>query len=160
MQCARHPRVETNVTCGKCGTPICPKCMVETPVGMRCPDCASSKKLPTFQLSPQYYLRAIGAGLGIGIVCGVIWWAINLVLPFFFLRLIIAAGVGYAVGEVTGLAVNRKRGTPLAVIGGISATISFAIAMVLSIPYFSIMNIVISLFMLAIAIYTAVSRLR
>lgn len=160
MQCARHPRVETKVTCGKCGTPICPKCMVETPVGMRCPDCASAKRLPTYQISTQYYLRAIGAGLGIGIVCGFAWWAINLVLPFFFLRLIIAAGVGYAVGEIVGLAVNRKRGAALAIIGGISATISFTIAMVLSIPYFSILNIIISLLMLAIAIYTAVSRLR
>lgn len=160
MQCARHPKVETNVTCGKCGTPICPKCMVETPVGMRCPDCASSKKLPTFQLSPQYYLRSVGAGLGIGIICGFAWWAIGLILPFFFLRLVIALGVGYAVGEVISLAVNRKRGNTLAVIGGLSATISFIISITLSIPYFGIMNILISLLMLAAAIYMAVIRLR
>jgi hypothetical protein len=160
MQCARHHKVETNVTCGKCGTPICPRCMVETPVGMRCPDCASLKKLPTFQLSFQHYLRAIGAGLGIAIVCGFAWWAIDLILPFFFLRLFIAAGAGYAIGEIISLSVNRKRGTALAVIGGIGATISFTIAIVLSIPHFSIVNIVISLVMLAVAIYTAVSRLR
>jgi hypothetical protein len=160
MQCARHPKVETNVTCGKCGTPICPRCMVETPVGMRCPDCASLKKLPTFQLSFQHYIRAIGAGLGIGIACGFAWWAIDLILPFFFLRLLIAGGAGYAVGEIISLSVNRKRGTALAVIGGISATISFTIAIVLSIPHFSIINIVISLVMLAVAIYMAVSRLR
>ena len=134
--------------------------MVETPVGMRCPDCASLKKLPTYQLSPQYLLRAIGAGLGIGIACGFAWWAIDLILPFFFLRLIIAAGAGYAVGEIISLAVNRKRGTALAVIGGMSAAISFTIAFVLSIPHFSILNIAISLVMLALAVYMAVSRLR
>ena len=160
MQCAKHPNVETNVTCGKCGKPICPKCMVQTPVGMRCKDCAKLKKLPTYQVSTQYILRAIGAGLGIGIVCGFAWWAINLVLPFYFLRLIIAAGAGYAVGEVVGLAVNRKRGTPLAIIGGISATISFAIATGLSIPVFSPANIIFSIIILALAIYMAVSRLR
>jgi hypothetical protein len=111
-------------------------------------------------VSTQYILRAIGAGLGIGIVCGVAWWAIDLVLPFYFLRLIIALGAGYAVGEVVSLAVNRKRGTILAVIGGLGATISFAIAIALSLPGFSIMNVVISLVMLALAVYMAVSRLR
>jgi hypothetical protein len=160
MKCAKHPNVETNVTCGKCGKPICPKCMVQTPVGMRCKECAGLKKLPTYEVSTQYILRAIGAGLGIGIVCGVAWWAIDLVLPFYFLRLIIALGAGYAVGEVVSLAVNRKRGTILAVIGGLGATISFAIAIALSLPGFSIMNVVISLVMLALAVYMAVSRLR
>ena len=134
--------------------------MVQTPVGMRCPECASMKKLPTFQVSTKYYLRAIGAGLGIGIAVGFAWWAIDLFLPFFFLSLFIAAGAGFAVGEVISLAVNRKRGTKLAIIGGISATISFAIVTGLSIPVFSPLNIVISLAMLALAIYTAVSRLR
>ena len=160
MQCAKHPNVETNVTCGKCGKPICPKCMVQTPVGMRCKDCAGLKKLPTYQVSTQYILRAIGAGLGIGIVCGFVWWAIDLVLPFFFLRLFIAAGAGYAVGEVVSRAVNRKRGTVLAVIGGLGAAISFAIAIGLSIPVFSPVNIIFSIIMLVVAVYLAVSRLR
>jgi hypothetical protein len=160
MQCAKHPNVETNVTCGKCGKPICPKCMVQTPVGMRCKDCAGLKKLPTYQVSTQYILRAIGAGLGTGIVCGVVWWAIDLVLPFYLLRLIIALGAGYAVGEVISLAVNRKRGTVLAAIGGISAAISFAIATGLSIPVFSPANIIYTILMLAAAVYLAVSRLR
>jgi membrane associated rhomboid family serine protease len=38
--CYRHPSRETNVACSNCGRPICPDCMVSTPVGMRCPDCA------------------------------------------------------------------------------------------------------------------------
>jgi hypothetical protein len=134
--------------------------MVQTPVGMRCKDCAGLKKLPTYQLSTQFILRAVGAGIGIGIVCGFAWWAIDLVLPFYFLRLAIAAGAGYVVGEVVSRAVNRKRGTILAVIGGLGATISFAIATALSLPGLNIVNIVISLVMLALAVYTAVSRLR
>jgi hypothetical protein len=160
MQCARHSSIETNVTCGKCGTPICPKCMVQTPVGMRCPDCASLKKLPTYQVSTQYYLRAIGAGLGIGIVCGIAWWALNTLLPFYIFSVLLAAGVGYVVSEVISRAVNRKRGTPLAVIGGISVIISFAIAFALAIPSFSLINIAISVFIIVVAVATAVTRLR
>lgn len=38
--CARHPRSTTLIRCANCNTPICVKCMQETPVGMKCPDCA------------------------------------------------------------------------------------------------------------------------
>ncbi len=29
----------TRLTCVECGTPICPRCLVAGPVGMKCPDC-------------------------------------------------------------------------------------------------------------------------
>jgi membrane associated rhomboid family serine protease len=41
--CYRHPSRETNVSCSNCGRPICPDCMTVTPVGMRCPECASER---------------------------------------------------------------------------------------------------------------------
>ena len=41
--CYRHPNEETGVSCSSCGRPICPDCMTPTPVGMRCPECASEK---------------------------------------------------------------------------------------------------------------------
>jgi membrane associated rhomboid family serine protease len=41
--CYRHPDRETGVSCSSCGRPICPECMTPTPVGMRCPECASQK---------------------------------------------------------------------------------------------------------------------
>jgi membrane associated rhomboid family serine protease len=41
--CYRHPNRETGVSCSNCGRPICPDCMTPTPVGMRCPECASEK---------------------------------------------------------------------------------------------------------------------
>ncbi len=41
--CYRHPNRETNVSCSSCGRPICPDCMTPTPVGMRCPECASQR---------------------------------------------------------------------------------------------------------------------
>jgi hypothetical protein len=160
MYCAKHPNIETNLTCGKCGKPICPKCMVQTPVGIRCHECARLKTLPTYQVTFLYYLRAIGAGIGIAVVLGFIWWAVNSVLPFLLLRLIIAAGVGYSIGEIIGLSVNRKRGIGLAVISGASATLCYAIAnLVFSLPI-GVMAIVINILMLAIAIFMAVIRIR
>jgi len=41
--CYRHPDRETGVSCSACGRPICPDCMTPTPVGMRCPECASQR---------------------------------------------------------------------------------------------------------------------
>jgi membrane associated rhomboid family serine protease len=41
--CYRHPNRETGVACSSCGRPICPDCMTTTPVGMRCPECASQR---------------------------------------------------------------------------------------------------------------------
>ncbi len=41
--CYRHPGRETNVGCSRCARPICPDCMISTPVGMRCPECARQR---------------------------------------------------------------------------------------------------------------------
>lgn len=159
MRCAKHPDVETNLTCGKCGKPICPKCLVQTPVGMRCSECAELKSLPTYQLSTGYYLRAIGAGIGIALACGFVWLGIyQIPLPFiFFFRLFVAAGAGYAVGEVISLSVNRKRGTGLAIIGGVSAALCYAIPNVL---FTSVGLSLWGLLVLAVTIFMAVIRLR
>jgi len=63
--CYRHPDRETRVSCSSCGRPICPECMTPTPVGMRCPECASQRtrvvRNPTgtpsgFQATPATYV--------------------------------------------------------------------------------------------------------
>ena len=161
MRCATHPEIETNLRCGKCGKPICPKCMVQTPVGARCPDCARLHKLPTYRVSAVYYLRAAGTGLGMAVVVGLIWGVINGFVPFFFLNLILAAGVGYAIGEVVSLSVNRKRGRWLAAVGSIAVVISYLVNIFTfgGLP-FGAFRVIIDLVGLGIGIYVAVSRLR
>ncbi len=160
-RCAMHPDVETNLRCGKCGKPICPKCMVETPVGARCPDCARLYKLPTFRISGTYYLRAAGTALGMAIVTGLVWGLIEWIIPFFYLGLILAGGVGYAIGEVVSLSVNRKRGRSLAVVGGIAVVISYLVNIFTlgGLP-FGPLRIIIDLLAIGIGIYVAVNRLR
>ena len=156
MKCATHPNVETNLGCGKCGKPICPKCLVQTPVGARCLDCARLYKLPTYRVSIQYYLRAVGTGLGMAIVCGIIWGVVGRWMPF-YLNLLLAPGVGYAIGEVVSLSVNRKRGTGLAAVAGIAMVISY-LTSILS-PWGLSFGL-LGLLALALGIFVAVSRLR
>ena len=157
MKCATHPEVETNLRCGKCGKPICPRCMVQTPVGARCRDCARLYKLPTYRVSAGYYLRAIGTALGMAVVCGIVWGLVRIFVPFFLLNIVIAAGVGYAIGEVVSLSVNRKRGKGLAAIAGTAVLISYLANILLPLGgHFSLFDILA----LAVGIFFAVNRLR
>ena len=167
MKCATHPEVETNLRCGKCGKLICPKCLVQTPVGARCPDCAKLYKLPTYRISTKYYLIAIGTGLGMAIACGAIWGLIESLVGFLYLSLLLAPGIGYAIGEVVSLSVNRKRGTRLAVVAGIALVISYLISNIrlfqgtISFSFsFSPFHLVLALVALALGIFVAVTRLR
>jgi hypothetical protein len=154
-KCKRHSQVETNLACGKCGDPICSKCMVETPVGARCPTCAGLTRIPTYRVSKIYYLRAIGAGLGAAILGGIIW---GFVLPFLgFFSFLLAAGIGYGIGELISLSVNRKSGTGLAVVGGLFVILSYVISLfILGIPHFSVLGIIGP----AIGVFVCIARLR
>ncbi len=156
MKCATHPEVETNLRCGKCGKPICPRCLVQTLVGARCPDCARLYKLPTYSISTKYYLRAAGTGVGMAIVCGAAWGVIEWVIPFFSFNLLLAPAAGYAIAEVVSRSVNRKRVMGLAIIGGIAVVISYVVSILL-LPFgFHILD----LLALALGIFVAVTRLR
>ena len=42
LRCYRHPDRETHVSCSECGRGICPDCMTFAPVGIRCPEHAST----------------------------------------------------------------------------------------------------------------------
>lgn len=160
MRCALHPETETNLRCGKCEQPICPKCLVQTPVGARCPECAALKRLPVYAVSPVLYARAIAAGLTTASALGAIWPF----LPFGgFLWLIIAAGIGYAIGEVVSLSVNRKRGPGLQAIAGISMVVSYTIRSLLETPHLTLLDSfvdVYGLIALVLGIILAVGRLR
>jgi hypothetical protein len=161
VRCVRHPDVETSLRCGKCATPICPRCMVQTPVGGRCPDCAGLQKLPTFRVSGSYYLRAIGAALVMAVVVGLLWGLINYFIAFFYINLLLAGGVGYVIAEAIGFSTNRKRGTWLAAIGGTAVVLSYLINIFTfgSIPR-SPLTIIFDLVSIGIGISTAVNILR
>jgi hypothetical protein len=165
LRCAAHPNVETNLRCGKCGKPICPKCMVQTPVGARCRECAHLYKLPTFRVSGQYYLRAAGTALVLAVVVGLIWGIIETFLPSYFFSLIAAMGIGWVIGEVVSLVVNRKRSGWLAAIGGTAVVICYGVSYLVDyfrvgFISFDLYRIVFSLVTLGVGIYFAVNRLR
>jgi hypothetical protein len=105
MRCARHPNTETVLRCGRCETPICPRCLVATPVGARCPTCAGVKRFPML-LKPIELARAVGFGLGVAAVGTLI---LNFVPLLGMLGPLGYAAVGFGVGEAVAVGANRKR---------------------------------------------------
>lgn len=62
--CFKHKHEVTRVTCGRCEKPICTKCLVIGPAGVRCRDCARNK------VSTRWRGVAHDLGSGIGNVDG------------------------------------------------------------------------------------------
>jgi len=135
--------------------------MVQTPVGVRCAQCAQLYKLPTFQVSTKYYLRAIGVGLGISIICGLVWGIIDWVIPIFSFNLLLAPAAGYAIGEIISLSVNHKRSTGLVIIGSMAVTMAYALTYTFPNGFsLELFYILYQLLALALGIWIAITRLR
>jgi hypothetical protein len=106
LRCARHPNTETVLRCGRCETPICPKCLIATPVGARCPTCAQVKRF-AFLVKPNELARAAAFGIGTAAVGSIIVASIG------FLGLIGYALMGFLTGEAVSIGANRKRAREL-----------------------------------------------
>lgn len=105
LRCSYHPEVETLLRCSRCGKPICPRCGVRTPVGLRCPDCAGvAARIP---LDPTALARGAVAGALVAVPVGLLWglapaWG-------FYLALLL----GFAGAEAIAKALPGRRGRAL-----------------------------------------------
>ena len=164
--CETHPNVETGLSCGKCGRYICPRCLVQTPVGGRCSKCARIRKSPVYDVKPGRYTLAIIAAIVVGGVTGVVWAVLlDAIGWIFFLPGLLAAGAGYVVGEVVSITANRKRGVGLALIAAMGVGVSYAVVVGTTLGRpggysFSLFDIAFALMFLALAVYIAVGRVR
>ncbi len=115
--CQRHPDVETALRCGRCEALICPRCLVFTPAGARCPDCANLRRPPMYELAPTDYLRAAATALGLGLALGVVG---AILVPvglggflFFTIALIGGSALGGGIAEALQRTTRHKRGVPM-----------------------------------------------
>ena len=157
--CYRHTETETALRCGSCDKPICVKCVVQHPVGIRCQECARVRKIPVLDVTPAYYARAIAAAAGVGGVFVLVVVGSSL-LPLgflgFYLRMLALVGFGYVMGSAVSQAVNRKRGRGLQWVAGTGVVV----AAIVVAPWLGLGFGLFGLASLGIAAYLAVSQLR
>lgn len=128
VYCARHPTVETTLRCGRCDTPICPRCLVQTPVGARCRDCAGVRRLPTYNVTPLMMLRALGAGFAAAAGIGGVWgYLLSATGTYGFFVIFIGLGIGWLISEAISAATNRRMGPPLAAVAVVSTVLTYLI---------------------------------
>ncbi|MGQ9683227.1 MAG: hypothetical protein ACUVX9_11855 [Anaerolineae bacterium] len=108
LYCVNHPQRETLLRCNKCGQPICLRCGIRTPVGIRCKSCARLQRVPTYRMSWWHSALAVAVALPISAVAG---WFMQFL--GFFLAFFLGAAVGGLIAEIV-YRVLRKRGRLLA----------------------------------------------
>jgi phage FluMu protein Com len=169
--CLRHPDVASNLRCGRCNDLICPQCMVQSPVGARCPDCSSIGQAPIFRATPVELVATIamsvGAAVGVGIAYGVILfiifklplgWSIGNVAAAFIVAL-----AGAPMGELVRKAGKYKLDSRLRIIAAFAMffawVVGFWVATIFAVPVSGFMNIV-GYIGLGIGVYVAMNRVR
>ena len=124
--CPVHPDRETYLRCAECNRPICDKCMVQTPVGTKCPDCARHRGRTTGQAKPIYIIRAAAAGAGAAVFGGFVLALLRSTLPVGMIILAFLAGIG--MGEIVSRAARRQTGRNFQIIAGVAAALMFFLA--------------------------------
>lgn len=137
-RCSYHPDVETDLTCTECGKPICPKEMVLTPVGYKCPEHARAAKGQYQFVKPRQIALATGMGVvtGIGgafLVAGIGWggFLIGIVWGSIVSEAVRRASGGHRGGTVGAIAVGCiVAGTLVAGAGWLTALVAIVVALI------------------------------
>ena len=155
--CNWHPTVETRLSCSQCGKRMCTQCLVQAPVGIRCRECGRAEKMPTFDVQPSYYARAVGVGIAVAIGGGLLWALFNLFLGGIpFISSFAALAMGYGAGELISVSVNRKRSKGLAWIAGASVVIAYVISVPADLASWNPFGLIL----VGLAVYMAVTRVK
>lgn len=125
MKCATHPAVETALTCATCGTPICPDCLVQTSVGMKCEGCGIAPLPAVYRLSPGLIALVLLVGTSIGAVAGAV--VLYFLSGFILMLLLLSPAVGALAAEGIGRAAGGRRGPVIAIASASSLAIGLAL---------------------------------
>ena len=157
--CSRHPAVVTRLSCGRCGDPICPDCMVYASVGLRCGDCAGQAKPPIYDVGLTHLVIAVALGIVFSLIGTSLWILIPGFLSRFglgFYGFIAMISVGHFTAHFMSLALKRKKGRELQVIAGSTVVLGY----ILAIPFAPSLFNSYAIFSLIVSVLVAVARLR
>jgi hypothetical protein len=132
MRCYRHPDRETRVSCATCGRPICTECMVQTEVGIKCPDDARMPRgARAGVMKRDQIAKSLLAGVAVALLGALV---VYFVLPQIgFGRLILSGLAGYLAGMFIHRAGGRNGGPVAMAIAGVAVGLAFAPSLALAV---------------------------
>lgn len=154
--CVNHPNTPTALRCNRCGSPICPRCAVQTPVGYRCKSCVKNQQAVFYTAVWYDYVIA-------GVVTLVIAGLAQLILffiPYIIVMLFVGPVVGGLVAEAVRLATGKRRGRyTWLVVAGCLLLVSLPVLLLL-VSGSAMITVLVNALYLALAVGTASTRLR
>ena len=169
MYCPRDPEVQTSLRCGRCGSLICPSCLVQSPVGSRCPSCAAIGRSPMQDSSRGHMVKAIitaivVAALGGPALVGLLFLVDRIPRGAAFGALVGFVAIGYLAGEAVRRVVGYKLDKRFQYIAGLSVFGAYLAAtfVVLASPNLrnDVFSNIVALAGMGIGIWVAMGRVR
>ena len=177
LYCPRDPEVETSLRCGRCGSLICPTCLVQSPVGSRCPSCAAIGRSPMQDSSRGHMVKAIITGIVVAAIGGPALAGLLLLadgtplvdrLPRGapIVAMIGFVAIGYVTGELVRRVVGYKLDKRFQYIAGLSVFLATYLAALLVMlgstdpTNVFILNNIVALAGMGIGIWIAMGRVR
>jgi len=128
LYCANHPDTETLLRCNRCGKPICTRCAVRTPVGLRCKECVAEQQQVYF--TARSYDNLVVATVTFVLTAGASFLVLFVMrmIPFSWLiTFLVTPMVAGILAEIVRRSVGRRRGRNQPLVIAISAALgSFA----------------------------------
>ena len=96
---------ETTLRCNRCDAPVCPECVVRTPVGMRCKECVKAQQSGFYTARWYDYVIAAAISTVLSVIALLLvrqlgWWFALIISPF----------AGGLIGGAVHRAIGRRRG--------------------------------------------------
>lgn len=155
--CVNHPGTPTVLRCNKCGSPICVRCAVQTPVGYRCKNCVRNQQAVFYT---AFWYDYVIAGVVALIIAGVA--QAILLLGSYLGVLVVFAGllVGAGIAEAVRLATGRRRGEHIWLVTAVCMVLASTPVLLLAVLGQDIYGALIDGVYLVLAVGAASARLR
>lgn len=153
-RCYSNQHDNAKIFCVRCSIPVCPKCIVHSPVGVRCISCGKSSlsvlnKMPKYLFAKTLFISSF-AGLVLGFIL--------LMMSSIYLYWIHWIGMvfsAYAISEIVSKVSGYKRGLKVQFIGSFALTICICVQLFFS-GYASVFTLLIGI----VSFYFIVLKLR
>lgn len=106
--CYKHPNKETRLKCTDCGKYICSSCVIQAPVGQKCPDCVASKTTHLEKITTPQLIKAIIVGVLTATVLGYFWQNYGYGIIGLILAYLIGFCVCWAIKKTIGIKIGRR----------------------------------------------------